>query len=352
MYRTLLLLTALFVLVPMGAQAVTSMEVVNQISQTSIQNYLTSLPTYYGDNRGFNISLVGNTYVHGADHDTMRDQLFTYFRRTGWTTFYDPIHIVDTSGNTTNGSNIIAIKQGTVTPDKIYFVGAHYDSKSNPGANDNASGCVGMVEMARVFSGYTFDSTIIFAFFDGEETTVYASDVTYRRVGSMHYVTKYTDVIPKIQQMVSFDMVAHSDTTSRGRLETGYSQNGALNTAIIDALSTYGTLGYTTNNSMNYSDHVSFANLGVPGLMLIENGWNISGSDPYYHKSSDAVDNPDNVSWSYLTKMVKSMTGYLCDAAHVNGVATGSAMAPQSDPLSTQAASTSDLGEFLKGTVR
>lgn len=351
MYRTILLFAALLVFVPIATQAVTSMDVVNQISQTSIQNYMYSMPTYYGDNRGFNVSLVNGVYQHGVDHDPMRDLLFTYIRRSGWTTFVDPIYIVDTSGNITNGANVIAIKQGTVTPDKIYFVGAHYDSKNNPGANDNASGCAGLLEMARVFSQYTFDSTIIFAFFDGEETTVYGNDgITYRRVGSIHYVNKYTDVVSRTQQMVSFDMVAHADGSNRGRLETGYPQNTALNNAIINALTTYGGLGYSTNNSMNYSDHVSFANLGVPALMLIEYGW--GSSDPYYHTSSDAVDNPNNISWPYLTKMVKTMAGYLCDAAGLNGIAPGYAKASESASLSAQANATGDLGQYLRGLIK
>jgi len=357
MYRALLIAAALGTLLATGAQAVTTTDLVNQVSTTSLQNYLQSLPTYYGDNRCFNYSIVGNTYVNGAQHDIMRDKLFTYFRQSGWTTFYDPIYITDTSGNISSGANIIAVKQGSVTPDKIYFVSGHYDSTANhqtgftscPGADDNASGCVGLLEMARIFSKYTFDSTIIFACFDGEEQTINGNDgVTYRRVGSIHYVNKYTDIIPKIQTMVSFDMVAWANGSNRGRLESGYSQNTALDTAIENALTNYGGLSYSYNNSQNYSDHVSFANKGIPALMLIEYNWT---SDPYYHTTSDAVDNPSNIGWAYYTKMVKAICGYVSDAAHLNGVAAGYAMAPQSSGTLT-AQATNDLGAYLRGLVK
>jgi Zn-dependent M28 family amino/carboxypeptidase len=35
---------------------------------------------------------------------------------------------------------VVATKLGTLYPDQIYIIGAHYDSVSNPGADDNASG--------------------------------------------------------------------------------------------------------------------------------------------------------------------------------------------------------------------
>ncbi len=177
MYKIPLLFATLVLLFAVGAQAVTTQEVVNQISLTSFQNYLTSLPTHLGDNRCINYQLVGNVYQSGAQHDVARDEIFQWFRRSGWTTFIDPIHLTDTSGNIWNGANVIAVKQGTVTPDKIYLIMGHYDTTANhettwttcPGGDDNSTGDAGMLEMARVLANYTFDSTIIFVASDGEE---------------------------------------------------------------------------------------------------------------------------------------------------------------------------------------
>jgi len=337
MYKAFLLLTALAVLVPTGAQAVTTQDVVNQISQTSIQNYLTSLSTYLGNNRGFDVSRSGGVVIHGAHHDIARDVIFTGFRRSGWTTRYDPFSYVDTSGYTWAGENVVSVKQGVTNPDKIYVVGAHYDSKNNPGANDNASGVAGLLEMARVFAAYRFDSTIVFIAFDAEEVTCTTSTVTWRRIGGMHYASEHST--DNIASMISLDMVAHADGTSRGRLETGYSQNTTLNSQIISALSTYGGLGSISNNSMNYSDHVSFANYGFPALMLIESGW--STSDPYYHTQQDAVDQSGNISWPYTTSMIKTTAGWLCDQAGLNP-GSGSAM-PSQVPY---------RAAFLKGEAR
>jgi Zn-dependent M28 family amino/carboxypeptidase len=53
---------------------------------------------------------------------------------------------------------------------------AHLDTKSDkqlayaPGADDNASGCAAVVELARILSGQTFAKTIKFVLFSREET--------------------------------------------------------------------------------------------------------------------------------------------------------------------------------------
>ncbi len=215
MRRTVLLLWALVALVCGGVGAVTTQDVVDEISQASFQGYLTSLPTHLGDNRCLNYRLIDHVYQSGPEHDVARDEIFLWFRRSGWTTFVDPISITDTSGNLWNGANVVAIKQGTVTPEKIYLVMGHYDTTANhesswtscPGGDDNSTGVAGMLEMARVLSRYTFDSTIMFVASDGEETTAYGADgITYRRFGSAHYVNKYMSMMPDIQAMISADM--------------------------------------------------------------------------------------------------------------------------------------------------
>lgn len=69
--------------------------------------------------------------------------------------------------------NLYAEKKGRSRPDKIVVVLAHKDSQSwidSPGANDNAIGTVGVLEMARVLAEYTSESTIRFLFCNEEHT--------------------------------------------------------------------------------------------------------------------------------------------------------------------------------------
>lgn len=69
--------------------------------------------------------------------------------------------------------NLYAEKKGRLRPDRIIIVMAHKDSQSwidSPGANDNAIGTVGVLEMARVLAEYTPESTIRFLFCNEEHT--------------------------------------------------------------------------------------------------------------------------------------------------------------------------------------
>lgn len=65
--------------------------------------------------------------------------------------------------------NIIAVKRGSVYPEEIVVVGAHYDTCGNPGADDNSSGIAGLLELARIYSKGSFKRTIQFVAFVNEE---------------------------------------------------------------------------------------------------------------------------------------------------------------------------------------
>ena len=67
--------------------------------------------------------------------------------------------------------NLYAEKKGRTRPDEIIVVLAHKDSQSwidSPGANDNAIGTVGVLEMARVLADYPSGRTIRFLFCNEE----------------------------------------------------------------------------------------------------------------------------------------------------------------------------------------
>ena len=78
------------------------------------------------------------------------------------------ITIIDQPFNT-NGRNIIATQLGKTNPNDIYIVCAHYDAVANYGADDNGTGTVAVLEVARILSTQCLDNTIIYAFWDEEE---------------------------------------------------------------------------------------------------------------------------------------------------------------------------------------
>ena len=69
--------------------------------------------------------------------------------------------------------NLYAERRGRSHPERVILVLAHKDSQSwvdSPGANDNAIGTVGVLEMARVLAKYDSQSTIRFLFCNEEHT--------------------------------------------------------------------------------------------------------------------------------------------------------------------------------------
>jgi hypothetical protein len=68
-------------------------------------------------------------------------------------------------------ANVIATVKGTVNPELVYVVGAHFDSRAEgPGADDNTSGTAMILEAARVIARRPLPATVMFVAFTGEES--------------------------------------------------------------------------------------------------------------------------------------------------------------------------------------
>src|SRR5258705_2926697 len=79
--------------------------------------------------------------------------------------------------------NVAAIRAGQIPNRPRVLVGAHYDSvRETPGADDNASGVAGLLEVARLLPSAPLEASVEFVGFNLEEMQTY----TYR-VGSRRY---------------------------------------------------------------------------------------------------------------------------------------------------------------------
>ncbi|HPS46539.1 MAG TPA: M28 family peptidase, partial [Bacteroidales bacterium] len=67
--------------------------------------------------------------------------------------------------------NIIAVKNGTKRVDSTYVVGAHWDSYASmaPACDDNGTGTGAVLEAGRILSNYSFERTIMFCLFSGNQ---------------------------------------------------------------------------------------------------------------------------------------------------------------------------------------
>ncbi|WP_416831806.1 MAG: M28 family peptidase [Erythrobacter sp.] len=95
--------------------------------------------------------------------------------------------------------NAVAIQRGTERPNEVIIVQAHYDSRVSdvmngvddaPGANDDGSGSVMVLEAARILSQRQYPSTIIYALLSGEEQGLIGAGLLADWVGEQGMTVK------------------------------------------------------------------------------------------------------------------------------------------------------------------
>ncbi|MHC5064662.1 MAG: M20/M25/M40 family metallo-hydrolase [Planctomycetota bacterium] len=80
--------------------------------------------------------------------------------------------------------NLFASKKGETNPEQVIEVSAHYDTVQNsPGADDNASGVAGLLEVARLIADQRLERTVRFCFFGGEEIGLAGSSLHVENIG-------------------------------------------------------------------------------------------------------------------------------------------------------------------------
>ncbi len=226
--------------------------------------------------------------------------------------------------------NVIGRKQGQSLPDEWIVIGGHYDSRNQsscsansvspqPGANDNASGCAGVMELARVFQNVDTALSMVFICFSGEEQGL---------IGSSQYVAalQASGDLAKVKFMLNLDMIGHdpnNDFTAKIETipfwQTLYPEFQAAATNYAPELNL--VLGATT---FAYSDHWYFinsadANTGqpfIPGIFTWENG---AGIYPQYHTDQDRLENMTNAA-GLAAAIMKMDTAVLADRV---GLLTG-----------------------------
>lgn len=102
--------------------------------------------------------------------------------------------------------NISVEIQGREKRDEVIVIGAHYDTVwLTPGADDNASGVAGMLEIARALVGQHFTRTLRFIAFCNEEEPFYGTD----EMGSQVSAQRSRGHGEKIVAMLSLEMIGY-----------------------------------------------------------------------------------------------------------------------------------------------
>ena len=142
------------------------------------------------------------------------------------------------------------------------------------GADDNASGIAGILELARHLTRSDKKTyNYLFVAFTGEEKGF---------LGSNHFVKSGLYDLKKISCMFNFDMIGRLSPTERTMALYGVGTSPAWK-KILDSLPARGITLSTQESGMGSSDHVPFFLKEIPALHFFTN----SHSD--YHKPTDDV---------------------------------------------------------------
>lgn len=265
----------------------------NNVNADTIRSYVQWMQNYGSrfflkDNRKQIATDIKNKFIQIGYPDTRID---SFYLSADW----------NSSTYNTWQYNVIARMPGNSSPGNIYVAGAHYDCMVDagdpftfaPGANDNASGIAGIIEIARVLKKQSFvpKNTIEFVAFAAEE---------YELNGSTDYANKANSSSANIIMMLNNDMISYetdADPANWTLNVMDYDNSSDLRTAFVKCGTTYTKLKFSHNNQYSADgDSYSFYNKGYKALFIISDK-----EESFYHTNNDIV---SNYNFSYCKEVV------------------------------------------------
>lgn len=216
-----------------------------------------------------------------------------------------------------DGRNLVLTKTGIINPNNWVVIMAHYDTVYNSvGADDNASGCSALIEIARIMSNIACNNTLKLVFVDLEEMGF---------LGSKYFVSQIPSGV-NIVAAISLEMIGYTSDTQQNPFPAPFDinkgdflavigrdgvfqiandfvrnlkqNNIALPTIIINPENILSNISLYID--LFRSDHMAFWEKGLPAIMITDTA---NFRNPNYHKSSDIIDTLD---FSFMKKAAQA----------------------------------------------
>jgi Zn-dependent M28 family amino/carboxypeptidase len=238
------------------------------------------------------------------------------FRSSGCETLRQPFTF---RGNTYH--NIITEIQGRDSEtDGMLVVGAHYDScEGTPGADDNASGVAGLLELARLTKEKPLKRTVRYVAYCLEEPPAYGT----KHMGSYVHAESLHKEGARVFGMISLEMLGYycdeegsqyypsslfrpfypgtgnfitfvGNFSSRGFSNSVKSAFTSVSSFPVEALN-----GFSIIPGVDFSDHRNYWKFGFPAFMITDTAFY---RNPNYHEISDLPNTLDYDRLALLTK--------------------------------------------------
>ncbi len=226
-------------------------------------------------------------------------------------------------------ANLEAERIGTSLAGEIVVVGAHYDSVfGTPGANDNASGVAGLLEIARLLATEELSRTVRFVAFVNEEPPFFLTG----DMGSRVYAARSRQRGEHVVAMLSLETIGYySENRWSQRYPfpfslfypntanfIGFVGNFSSRRLVRHAIGTFrehtrfpseGLAAPEWVTGVGWSDHWAFWKEGYPAIMVTDTA--LFRYD-YYHTPQDT---PDKLDYARTARVVSGLTRVVADLA-------------------------------------
>jgi len=219
--------------------------------------------------------------------------------------------------------NIIVEKKGEHPEKGSIVIGAHYDTVvGTPGADDNATGIAGLIELSRLLKEQQNNRTIRFVAFPHEEPPYFYT----QQMGSRRYARKLKESGESIFAMLTLEMIGYAGEGYKQlypapllRILGRYPKDGNYIALVSNlrssrvllkvrkAMRQRGTIGVESLSAPGFipplflSDHSSFWKYGFPALMITDTAFL---RNPHYHSATDTA---DTLNYEFLANVVDAV---------------------------------------------
>lgn len=210
--------------------------------------------------------------------------------------------------------NVSALKWGVRRPECRVIIGSHYDSitfgqpvspaEEAPGADDNASGTSGVIEVARLLTKVELDATVQFTSFTGHEVGMlgsyeFATDLVEKGVSPEKIFFLNLDMIGNANGPPPWGVKIHDNVPSRALAELA-ARIGEAYTPLIPHMS-----------GVRMADHTNFHDQGYRAIFLHEGDFNTAN----YHSRTDLLKNLEMDYEKLVVQMALAIVLHLANLA-------------------------------------
>ena len=230
-------------------------------------------------------------------------EAFDRMKAAGGTATFDPGQAVVEEGVTTNAMGWLA---GTDPDGPVLMVSAHLDHLGvvdgviMHGANDDASGTVAVIELARALSGTgPHRMNIMFLAYGSEEAGL---------LGSRYFVSHPPIPLERLKANLEIEMIADQDPQLPAgvMMMTGFERSN-FGPELKARGALIGPDPYPEQNFFQRSDNYALAQRGVVAHTI--SGW---ATIPTYHTADDTI---ANINFDFMTAAIQSLVEPLSELA-------------------------------------